>query len=46
VSKRVFAFKTNLASHLNAADSTPLHLGKTPKARRSATPRASARPRM
>ena len=45
VSKRVFAFKTNLASHLSTADSTP-HLGKTPKARRSATPRASAPPRM
>jgi hypothetical protein len=45
VSKRVFGFKTNLGSQLNAADSPP-QLAKTPKARRSTTTRASAPPRM
>jgi hypothetical protein len=44
VSKRVFGFKTNLASTLNAAHSAS-PLATTPKTKRSATARASAPPR-
>jgi hypothetical protein len=42
VSKRAFGFKTNLGSNQNAAHS--VSLSRTPKARRSAAPRASVPP--
>ena len=45
VSKRMSGFKTNFASNLNAAHSAST-FAKTPKAKRSAAPRASAPPRM
>jgi hypothetical protein len=45
VSKRVFGFKTNLASNLNPVRSA-CPLARTPKAKRSATPGANALPPM